>query len=151
MENYDKRCKDQYGGIKNLWLTPFVDYDETDIYVYDDILETFPTTTLYSYDVDGDFSQSYNSDESWSQNLGLKLSELYGSVMPKTFKNTKFRAVVETNNGYYLMFGLIGGLDAAMNNASGEGFAAFSGLEITLSGTEESNAVMVDINDFTIN
>lgn len=148
MDIYDRRCKEYYGGIKNLWLTPFVDYDESEIFVYDNELSVFPDTTLYQYKVDGNYTQSYGSDDSWSQSIGIKLPEFYGSVLPSTLKNTKFRAVIETNNGYYLMFGLICGLNVAMTNASGAGYAEFSGLELTFSGTEEESAVIVDINDF---
>lgn len=151
--NYTRTCKDTIGDTKRVYLAKFVDYDESQILLTNGVVTTFPETIIYKFDVEGSYNQSSDSQAgsvSWQQDINVNLNKVYNLMNPTTFTNQKFRVIVESNNGYYLIFGLFNGLDCSLTNGSGETKDTFNGFALTFSGLEEEAANLTDINDYDL-
>lgn len=151
--NYNRTCKDTIGKLKRVYLAKFVDYDETQILTNNGVITSLPTTIIYKFDVEGSYNQSTDNEGgaiSWKQDIQINLNKVYNVMNPAVFANQKFRVIAESNNGYYLMFGLLNGLDCSLSNSSGTEKDAFNGFALTFDGLEEEAAMITDINDYTL-
>ena len=151
--NYNKPCKDTLGRLKRMYLAKFIDYDDSQIITNAGVLDTFPDTVIFKFDVFGSYTQTSESKGGavgWTQDITVNLDKVYNVLNPAIFTNQKFRLIGETNNGIYLIFGLFNGLDCSLSNNSGEDKAAFNGFALSLSGMEEEAAMITDINNFYI-
>ena len=150
---YARTCKDTIGHTKRVYLAKFVDYDESQILTNNGVIITFPETLIYQFDVEGNYNQSTDNEGgsiSWKQDIQINLNKVYNVLDPTTFTNQKFRLIAESNNGYYLMFGLFNGLDCSLSNSSGDSKDTFNGFGLTFDGLEEEAAMLTDINDYDI-
>lgn len=153
LDNYSRKCKNTIGGIKRVFLLRYTYYDESKILTNNGNLIIFPGSIVYKFEAEGNYNQGTSTESgviNWGQNIDIKLPKLYGEMNPNIFTETKFRVIVETNNGIYLMFGLLGGLNCSITNASGSNKNDFNGFNLTFEGTEEESAVITDIDSYYI-
>jgi len=149
--SYPRQCKDTVGRLKRVYLAQFVDYDEHEIVEVDGALYTFPDTIIYPYECEGNYTQTTGTeggDYYWDQDITIRLPKVYGVVNQRVFTKMRYRVIAETNNGIYLMFGLMNGLDCSLTNSSGSDKPEFNGYELKFKGKEDEAAMQVDISGF---
>ena len=57
-------CKDNIGGVKNIYVFKYVDYLQSQIVLDGQLLTSFPGSVVYKYEVkNGTFDQEINNDE----------------------------------------------------------------------------------------
>ena len=140
-------CKNSPGGIKELYLMTYVDYDNRSIVGYRNLLITsFPESQIYKYKgQDKSFTESYNQDGFYTQQITISLTkqDLDSAILVSILSKVKVRAIVMDYNGNYRMAGVINGLDVEVNAASGSIKSDFNGYSISLSGIEEFSAPFI--------
>ena len=114
-----KKCKDSIGGIKNIYLAPFINYSLSQI-VYDGVsLTSFPQTFIYKFElISADvFQQQGNENDGgkyYDQTLELtfiKLSAFDNLQFQKLLRKDYF-IVVEDRNGNFFLGGFRNGMIA---------------------------------------
>lgn len=137
-------CKDNVGGIKEIWLASYVHYSPNLILNYKSMVVTgFPDTQFYEYKgVQKSFDETFRDDGGYDQELSIKLVKqdyLTANKLSLIF-NGKVRALVVYNSGKIRFAGVHNGLDATVNAISGGGKSDFNGYEIRLNGMEPLSA-----------
>jgi len=151
LTEYPRQCKDTVGRLKRVYLAEFVDYDENEIVIVDGSLYTFPDTIIYPYECEGNYTQGTGTeggDYYWDQEIKILLNKVYGVVNQRVYTKTRYRVIAETNNGIYLMFGVMNGLNCELSNSSGSEKPDFNGFELKFKGKEDEAAMPVDISGF---
>ena len=151
-------CRDNIGGVKNVYLFPYVDYPYNLIVGQRGAeLTDFPSSTLYKYAVvNGNFSEDIVNDEkgvSYKQSLSFTLfkQDLLTTNELKTLSNIDFRYIVEFNDGKLKIGGLFNGAKVeALKMQSGGGKASLNGYDITIKSEEEYQAAFIDSLDIIL-
>ena len=142
-------CKDSAGGVKELWLSTFVDYPVFLIAGYKNMLLTsFPTTQFYRYEGQGKtFSEQYKDQTGYDQEINIilfKQDYLSAALMDNLVKN-KTRAVVIDRNGRIRVAGLHNGLDVEVTAKSGGSRFDLNGYEVKITGSEPFSAPYLSV------
>lgn len=137
-------CKDNIGGISEIWLTSFVPYSAKIIEGYREMLITsFPTTLMFKYEGQGkSLSESINEDRSYSQEVTIRLAkqDLFTAGLLDTLLKKKVRAIVIDRLGGERVAGLHNGLDAELIVTSGGNRSDYNGYDLKLEGLEPFSA-----------
>lgn len=140
-------CKDSIGGIKELYLMAYVDYDVRSIVGYrNSLITSFPVSQLYRYEgQDKTFSESYNEDGFYSLQLDFNLikQDLTTSNLLSILTKNKVRAVIVDWKGNTRIAGIINGLDVEISAKTGGVKSDFNGYEVSLTGLEEFSSPFV--------
>lgn len=140
-------CKDNVGGIKEVWLSAFVPYPQNLIIGFRDMLVTsFPLTLFYKYEGrEKSSSESIRDDGGYDQEITFKLikQDVFTSVLSSILINQRTRAVVIDNTGKIKVFGIHNGLDASINATGGSSKSDFNGYDIRLTGMEPYKAPFI--------
>ena len=144
-------CRDNQGGIRFVYLFPYVDYLFNQIVGTKGVeLTSFPTTTIYKYEIEeGNFSETITNNEdgiSYSQNLSFNLfkQDLLTTRELNILTNIDFRYIVEYNNGDLKIGGLFNG--ANVNNltiVSGGNKSSLNGYNISFESNEEYKSAFI--------
>lgn len=145
-------CRNNIGGIKNVYFFPFVEYDYTQIVGTKGVeITSFPGTTIYKYEVQGgSFSESIVNDEfgvRYDQNLSITLTKqgLATTNELNQMQKLDLRYIVEYNNGLFRMGGVYNGVRLTSYTIdSGGEKGNFNGYNLTFTGTEEYAAPFID-------
>jgi len=150
--NYPKQCKETIGGVKRVYLLPYIEYAETLIKSEGMNLTVFPESTIYKFECTGNYTQSstlQSGNVQFSHQVNIQLSKVYNFLDIHTFIRNDFRVIVETNNGDLIMFGTNNGLVCTLSNASGNSKGEFNGFNCTFDGIEEKTGLLInDLDDF---
>ena len=143
--NIERPIKDLLGGVKRLYLFPYVKYSRSQIIVDDQELISFPGSDIYEvYSSNTDFTQQTETEGgavSWSQNFNIEIPKTEISSQVHLFVKQNYRAIVQDNNGNWRMLGLQNGLTASYSNTTGTNKADANGYKISFEGLEEMQAV----------
>lgn len=149
-----RQCRDIQGGFDIVYLFPFVKYGRSEIILSGDVLDTFPATTIYKFNI---LSPNLTEEQSevgggkfYSQNLSFDLAKV-GIVdnleLPRLTKKD-YRAIILDRNGLYRIVGLWNGLITDLNKVTGDSKDAFNGYKISMEGREvESSVFITDLED----
>ena len=58
INTYDRKCKSTLGGLKKIYLFPFVKYNRSQIIINGMELIEFPSTGIVEFDVIGSYNQT---------------------------------------------------------------------------------------------
>lgn len=151
-------CRDNIGGIKNVYFFPFTSYDHTEIVRSGAEVTNFPATEVFKYEVrNGNFTETINNDEegiSYDQSLTFDMfkKDLTTTNELNTLRNIDFRYIVEYWAGYYKIGGLYsGGRVTSMDLPTGGAKNDLNGYNVTVTSKEEHQSSFIDIDLFTIN
>ena len=147
LENYNHRCKVTQGGLKRLYLVPFVKYRRSEIKSDGMLLTEFPTAYIYQFDVEGTYNQQSSLEGGayfFDQSLSVKLNQVYNILDIHKFLKQDYRVIAETNNGDLIMFGVRNGLECTTTNASGSSRAEFNGFNLEFKGKEQSTGLRIN-------
>jgi len=147
---YNRKCKDNLGGVDEIYLFPFVNYSRSQINVSENILVTFPTTTIYKFYSNGspNANESQEQDDGgkyYNQTLALELQGANESENISKLLRKDYRLIFRDRNGLYRIFGLYNGLEAGtLNYDTGSGKSDFNGFKIDFSGKEEYQSFFIN-------
>ena len=146
-------CKNSIGGLRNIYVMPFVKYGVSEIDVDNGVeLFSFPNTTVYKYELRADgnnFNQDISIDdngESYSQSLTVVLKKIDLDTNVELFKLAKLelRVIAETRLGKFFILGLDNGVTLDYNINTGGAKSDFNGYDLTIEGTEKYLAPFID-------
>ena len=154
LNNYTKRCKTTLGGVKNLYLLPYVEYNRTQVRDSQMSLTVFPESTIYKFDSIGNYTQQSKSTGgaiSFDQSVSVQLSEVYNVLDANAFLRSDFRVIIETNNNDILMFGAYNGMECSASNNSGTTKSEFNGFSFDFKGEEQKAGLLISsLEDFDL-
>lgn len=148
-------CKDNIGGVKNIYVFKYFDYLQSQIVLDGQLLISFPESIVYKYEVkNGSFEQSINNDEngvSYSQSLSFTLfkQDLLTTNELKVLTDIDFRCVVELYDGTFRVLGLYNACKIeGLTIVSGGAKTDLNGYNVTITALEELESVY--INSLTV-
>lgn len=146
---YSRKCKDSLAGVSEIYLFPFVNYSRSQIVVSGNVLETFPTTTIYKFYANGNPSPNESQEQDaggkfYNQSISLDLQYQGDSFELSKLLNKDYRLIFKDRNGLYRIFGLYTGLEAGgINYSTGSSKSDFNGFKIDFSGKEEKGSFFI--------
>lgn len=152
-------CKDNVGGIKAVYLFPFVDYANSVIIGTRGVeVTSFPATEVFKYEVvEGSFNEDITNDENgifYTQTLSFSLNkqDVTTTNELRVLSNIDFRYIVEYNAGYYKCGGLEKGANVeSINITTGGVKGSRNGYSVVIKSMEEWKAPFIDMDNFWIN
>lgn len=152
-------CRDNVGGIKNVYLFPFIAYDsDTFLGSRGSEIQGFPATEVFKYEVrNGNFNEQIINDEEgiyYDQRLTFDLFkwDLTTQEELKKLSNIEIRYIVQYNAGYYKIGGLEKGAYVDSKDiTTGGAKSDFNGFSVSINSKEEWKAPFIDIELFTVN
>ena len=146
--NRPRGKKNALGGVRVVYLFPYVKYSRSQITVVDQKLTVFPTTTILDwYSVSTNFNETTEiegGDVAWNQTFSIELPRT--DVEAEVYKLVKqdYRAVYIDYLGNIRILGLYNGLEASITNETGSDKAGFNGWKVSFSGKEDNQAYWID-------
>ena len=145
-------CRDNVGGIKYIYLFPFVEYDDDEIDGTKGVeITEFPSTTIYKYSVENAlYSENIVNDENginYAQNLTCTLTKQDVGTTKElnTIKDIDLRCIVEFNSGKFKMLGVYNSLRLTQYSIESGGIKSdLNGYNLTFEGLEEYSAPFID-------
>jgi len=151
METIRRKCKDSIGGLSKLWVFPYVKYNRSEIVTDGKKLITFPLTNIYEMNpLTFSVSDKQNNSDGgkfYDQNLTFS-RQGFDFELQKLLKKD-YRAIVQDNNGNYLIYGLFLGLECTkIDSVTGASKQDVNGMTFSFDGKEELGAYFIDdLND----
>jgi hypothetical protein len=150
-------CRNNIGGIKNVYLFKFVEYNVTQIVRSGQEVTSFPNTEIYEFWTNNaNFNETVSNDASGyklDQNLTFSLlkTDLVTSRQLDSIKDIYFSCIITLNDGTHRILGLYNGLNLTYSDNSNGTKEQGTRYDITLTGSETISAPYLDnLNDFTI-
>lgn len=150
-------CRNNIGGIKNVYLFNFVPLSITDYIINGAEITSFPVTQLYEfYTRDANFTENITNDEqgiSYSQSLTFTMTKqnITTSKLLSSIKDLFFSYVLRFNDGSLRIGGLLKGASLEYTTNSGGAKSDANNYTITLTGIEEDSAPFLNnLDDFNV-
>jgi hypothetical protein len=143
-------CKDNLGGISQIWLFPFVRYNRSQIITNENVLVTFPSSTIYRFDFLGDVNVSETMEENeggkfYNISIPLQLTWRENIVNIEKFLKRDFRIIALDRNGKYRLFGVyVGLLCESLTFNTGSSKTDFNGFNLTFTGQEDKQSLFIN-------
>jgi len=141
----NRSCKDVVGGINKIYLFKYVNYLRSEIVLNNNVLVSYPETTIYPFEVDNQPSISQTqTEENGSKYFDLKIDfELVkeNGFNYESFLNFNFNIIAQDRNGNFRFLGNRNGLEC--NNiqyTTGSSKSDFNGVKLSFEGKEEKEA-----------
>tara|TARA_R110000803_G_scaffold131141_2_gene198414 strand:- start:1751 stop:2308 length:558 start_codon:yes stop_codon:yes gene_type:complete len=154
-QNIHRGKKNLQGGVKTVYLFPFVKYNRTQVVTTGQLLTTFPATGTFLTD-----STVTNYSESTEIEGGdVAFNQTFSLQFPKTeVSNELYKLVTQRWRAIYVdelanirILGLWNGLEATFNNETGTNYPDLNGYKINFSGKEDNQAYfLTDLTGFTV-
>lgn len=140
----EKKCKDNIGGVKELYIFKYVNIPRSQIKVENNILVTFPFSGIYDINAN-QISFTENVDEQdggvvYTQNGGFQFPKIKVTDNYKAFLEKDWRIIIKDNNDNYRLLGLETGLKIKFNKETGTELADFNGFKFSFETKEENTA-----------
>ena len=153
INNGISRTKKKYqGGIKHIFLFPFVKLNRSAIFTNGVYLEGFPITDIYKFDVQNiSYRENTKTDSagvSWSEDLSFDVPFTTPSSELYKLSEKDYRAIIVDRIGNIRIVGLYNGLEVSVTNESGTDKQNLNGYRINLKGQEENQAYF--LNDLSL-
>ena len=143
-------CKDNVGGVKTIYIFPFVDYTYSQIVGTRGVeLTSFPATDIYEFGIaSGSMTEDINNDEDglyYDQNVtfSLKKQDVITTYELTILEKQDLRYIVLFNNGTYKIGGLFNGAKFEFSTVSGDGKQELNGYNCTLKSKEEYQSAYI--------
>jgi hypothetical protein len=149
-------CLNSIGGLNNIYLFTYVNYRNFQIQVDDNVLVSYPNTTIYKYELRAD-ANTFNTDLesnadgiSYNQNANFQVIGLKEDrVEINALLNKRIGCIVENRLGQFFTMGLYNGVTVkSVKATSGDGRNTFTGYTIALSAKELNQPFFInDLQD----
>jgi hypothetical protein len=144
----NRKCKSNIGGVKLIYLFPFIKYSRSQIIRTGLELTTFPSTTIYAFEgVNLSFTDSQSTEDGgkfFTENLTADFIGLELNTSFRKLVDDDYRVIVKDNNNKYRLLGAYNGLITEFNSTSGGNSSDFSGYNLTFDGKERQEALFID-------
>lgn len=149
ISGYTRKCKDSLGGLKKVYLFPFVKYLRSQIVLNGNILVNYPDTTVYEFEVE----TNPNVNQTQSEDSGGKFFEISITLdLPnengydfEKLLNKDYNIIVEDRNGKLRFLGNRNGLECtSLNYDLGSNKKSFNGVKLSFTGKEENEAWFIN-------
>lgn len=149
VSGYNRKCKNNIGGVKGVWLLTWKPYNRSQIVTNGNKIISFPETFVYKFES----VTNVTADEKINENEGGKyyeqsLSMSFKSNWSRDFDkllNKDYRVLILDNNGLYRIFGLWKGLESKrIDFKTGGAKGEMNGYTFTLEGQEERQSYFID-------
>jgi len=139
---------DSLGGIKSLYLFPYVTHARSLITVSDQFLTDFPATNIFK--VEGhsiNFSEQPGEDSGsikFTQNLSFTIPKSNQASEVWKLLKQNYRAIYVDNLGNIRILGLRNGMKVSYKMDTGTELVDLNGYSVTLQAVEENQAYYID-------
>jgi len=149
VSGYNRKCKDNSGGVKSVWLLKWQKYNRSQIITTGNYLTTFPESFIFKFES----VTPPTASESQQQNEGGKFFEQSITMSFKAKSSREFeqmikndwRCLVLDNNGLYRLFGLYNGMECGtIDFKTGGTKNELNGYSFTLTGLEKYEAYFIE-------
>ena len=144
-------CRDVVGGLKKIFLFPYVDYAYNLIIgTRGEDVTTFPATDIYEFNIaSGSMTESSdNTDEglSYNQNVSfvLKKQDQDTNYELTQIEKIELRYIVQFNSGEYKIGGLFSGAALSFETTTGGAKNELNGYRINIESEEEWQSAFID-------
>jgi len=150
ISGYNRKCKDNLGGVSEIYLFPYVQYSRSQIVTSGNTLVTFPSTNIYKFYSNGspnanESQQEESGGKFFNQSISLELQGANESENISKLLRKDYRLIFKDRNGLYRIFGLYVGLEAEqLNYNTGSSKSDFNGFKIDFSGKEEKQSSFIN-------
>ena len=154
------KCKNNLGGVKYIYLFPFVKYQRSLIGLNGNFLVNFPQTEIYKFEFVGVPTLDISQDEDdggkfYNNSISFNLQGLKDAFEVQKLAKKDYRCIIETNKGNKRILGLFNGLylDKLTSN-TGSGKSDLNGFSLSFKGEEIKEPFFIeDLADagFTVN
>ena len=145
------QCDNSQGGVSRLYVMPWVQLLESQIVVSNNVLTSFPNTTVYKIDAENVNFNIDANDDFYDEKLSFQLKKLLETDNFKPFISQDFRVIVKTNNKKYRLLGLKNGMIGRYKEESGTNRNDFNGYSFDFQNKEEESApYLTDLSFFNI-
>lgn len=147
--NYNRKCKDNLGGVKAVWLLRWQPYTRSQIVTSGNFLVSFPETFIFKFES----LTMPNANEVQQENEGGKFFEQSLSMTFKaenarefdTLIKNDWRVAFQDSNGLYRIFGLYNGMQCGnVDFKTGGGKSDLNGYTFTLTAQEEKQSLFIE-------
>lgn len=146
-----KQCRLSVGGVKEIYLFPYVKYNRSQIVLNGNKLVSFPATDIYKYEIlNGSqmFSNIVEEDgggKYYDQSINARLSTTKDSQEIIKLISKDYRIIVLDNNGLYRFLGAYVGIECVgIKQTTGTIKDDLNGFELDFRGKEENDALFID-------
>ena len=149
-----RQCSNSQGGVSKLYIMPFVDYLESEITVVNNMLVSFPFSTIYdlnainiNYNLDG----KEDKDIYYDEKVSFQIKKLLETDNFREFIQQDYRIIIKDNNGKFRLLGLRNGLKGEYKEDVGTNRNEFNGDALNSRGKEKFSAPYLnDLSFFNI-
>ena len=145
----NRKCRDSIAGVAEIYLFKYYEYSRSQIVINDNYLVSFPTTTIYKFEVTPESTANEQQEQNdggkfFNQSIGLSFRSTDLNQIEKLI-DLDFRIIFKDRNGLYRIFGLYNGMQGGqISYTSGSGKADFNGLKIDFNGLEEKQSFFIE-------
>jgi hypothetical protein len=148
-QGFNRRCKDNLGGVRKLYLFPFVKYLRSQIITDGEYLTSFPTTTIFEFETNViSFNEPMQENEGgkfYNQNLEFSLIGTDDFFELQKLVKKDYRIIIQDRNGHYKILGLYNGLECTnFNYNTGGGKSELNGFNFSFEGQEIRSSLFIE-------
>lgn len=153
MVSINRQCKDNKGGIDEIYLFKHQNYLRSQIILNDNILVTYPDTIIYEFEV----NNQPNANQTNQENEGGKFFDLsinfdLSAELGKEYSymlGFDFNIIIKDRNGKYRFLGNRNGLTCSdVKYTTGGSKNSLNGVSLSFNGMEEKEAWYINnLND----
>jgi hypothetical protein len=149
VSGYGRKCKDGLGGIKKIWLMPYVKYSRSQIITDDVNLLSFPESIIYEFVsiANPTFSETVEFSDGgdfYNQTISLTFAKKDAKKL-RYLKCGEYRIIIQDNNNVYHIFGLYTGLQVTgLNYTTGGSKPELNGIRLDFTAKEEKGSFFLE-------
>lgn len=140
----DKPCKTNQGGIKTLYIFPYIKYSRAQVSLLDETLVSFPDTDVFEYEATGiSFSENAKitaGGVEWLQSLSFKIPVIDRLSEIDRLNYKDYCIIFRDRQGVLRILGLFNGATVETSSTTGGDKGAFSGYDVKIQAKESRQA-----------
>lgn len=147
---YKYKCNKNLGGVKYIYLFPFVKYPRSIIDITNNVLDLFPATEIYKFEFIGSANLEINQEENdggkfYNQGISFDLVNIKDAFEIQKLSKKDYRCIIEDNNGNKRILGLYNGLELnTLTSQSGSGKSDLNGFKLSFKGQEVNEPYFIN-------
>ncbi len=143
-------CKTSVGGLKKVWIFPFIKFNRSQIVRDELTLLEFPFTTIYEFQVlpNANVTQTQDDDDgtkSYKQSISIQLAQNQNIIGLEVLIKSDVRIIVEDHNGNFRLLGAYNGVECtSLDYTTGSSKNSLNGITFNFEATEREEALYID-------
>jgi len=156
ISGYGRKCKDGLGGIKKIWITPYVKYSRSQIITDENYLLEFPESIIYEFvsianPIFTETVEFSDGGDFYNQTISLTFAKKEAKNL-RYLKCGEYRIIIQDNNDSYHIIGLYTGVQVTgMNYTTGGAKPELNGIRLDFTAKEEKGSFFLENLDLFFN